>query len=137
MAANKLQSARLFQISNSFYLAYYKVDDDLRNSDVHTAKQTRQLEAQAKQLKDAADSFGQWANEGMALEVSLSVTRLSETIQKAANVLHNIQLVGKALDVVADLVLIGGTLAKAAADPVALARLPEQVDLLIAHLKVP
>jgi len=135
MAAHRLNAAELFQISNSYYLLYYQVDDELKkNAGMHTPK-IKDLEDKREELRNTAETFSQLAMKEMAVTVKTPVAKLGNTIQEAANTIHKLQLAGKILDVVGDLVVIGGTLLETLTNPAAAAKLPEQVSSLIEDLK--
>lgn len=132
MPENMLEATGLYRISNNYYTIYATLALELvSRKPPYTKDEKAVIRQKMNAVREVAEYFSELADESLVVDVKMPVSELSKSIKDANEVIKDLKVAGKVLKVIADLVLIGGTLLLVVADPPKLTVLPGQVGNLI------
>ncbi|WP_137806377.1 hypothetical protein [Pseudomonas sp. G(2018)] len=135
MSGNKLDATGLYRVSNFYYSIYAKLAFEVADrTPPYTDEEKEDIGFKIDKAREVAEYYSKLAKKSLVVDVKMPVARLTKSIEGASETIKNLKVVGKVLDVVGDLVVIGVTLVSVVTDPTKLGDLPQQVDELVKHV---
>jgi hypothetical protein len=121
-----LMSEHYFSLANSYLDTYNSCSDKLQEVDSGLSDEEKnELYYRSKPLIGQAYEFQKKGFKALTDELNVPAKSLTQAADAAAKAVHNIFLVGKVIEIVADLVAIGAILVVPALKPTSLLALPD------------
>jgi hypothetical protein len=136
MSGNILDADKYFELSDSYYKLYFKLNDEIDiAAHGYTEDQLSELSAHSDQMLSIAREYRARFNKSIITDIKTSAEHVNESVKEAIEAIHDLKVVGTVVDVIGDLVIIGGTILAAVTSPAEIGKLPGLINNLIKDVK--